>query len=66
MDDEERQTTIRLLDQALSALGKQSEALHILAAHYPDAHHVLSSPRKPDAMIILEHLRHWLADPEQR
>lgn len=64
MNDSERSTTVQVIDQALASLWKQHEALQRLAAHYPEARHVLSSPRKPDAIVILERLRHWLTDPD--
>jgi hypothetical protein len=53
---------IEALDLCLTSLWSQHDALQKLAAHYPEAHHVLSSPRKPDAIIILERLRYSLAD----
>jgi hypothetical protein len=53
---------VRVLDDALRALWRQHEALQRLAAHYPEASHVLSSPRKPEAIVIIERLRHWIGD----
>lgn len=55
------QKIIEMIDMALSACWSQYEAVQQLAMHYPEAHRVLSSPRKPDAIIILERLRHVLA-----
>jgi hypothetical protein len=66
LTQQELETTISVVDQALKATWAQYEALQKLALHYPEAQHVLSSPRKPDVMVILERLRVWLAEPERR
>ena len=49
---------VEAINLCLTALWKQQDALQRLAMHYPEAHHVLSSPRKPDSIVILERLRH--------
>lgn len=49
---------IESLELALRSLWNQHDALQRLAAHYPEARHILSSPRKPDAIVILERLLH--------
>ena len=53
---------VESIDVCLMSLWNQYDALQRLAAHYPEAHHVFGSPRKPDVIVILERLRHALAD----
>lgn len=57
---------VSALDDALRALWRQYDAMQQLAMRYPEAHAVLSSPRKPDAIIIIERVRHAIADTAQQ
>jgi hypothetical protein len=46
--------------QALVAANRQSDAMRRLAMHYPEAQHILDSPRKSDVVVILERIYHRL------
>jgi hypothetical protein len=52
---------VQALDLCLAALWKQQDELQRLGMRYPEAYQVLGSPRKPDAIVILERLRHALS-----
>lgn len=63
MDASQRDKQIlESIDAALVACWKQYEAVQALAMHYPEASHLMTNPRKPDAIVILERLRQWLAE----
>lgn len=54
------QTILKAVDQALAAAWRQHDAAMRLALRYPEAAHVLSDPRKPEVIAVLERLRHWM------